>query len=96
MTAFVLTVDYMEADYDGVLVVCASDYGETTVATTGSKAAAYQAFNRYYQGICGEQIPRHFAISEALIRRNPRGKARNGQRRPSGSRILGCSPWGTS
>ncbi|MEU9267186.1 hypothetical protein AB0E04_17280 [Streptomyces sp. NPDC048251] len=55
MTAFVLTVDYMEADYDGILVVCASDYGETTVATTGSKAAAYQAFNRYYQNICGEQ-----------------------------------------
>ncbi|GHB82375.1 hypothetical protein GCM10010306_091200 [Streptomyces umbrinus] len=57
MTACVPTVDYMEADYDGVLVlvVCASDYGETTVATTGSKAAAYRAFNRYYQDIRGEQ-----------------------------------------
>ncbi|MFF5019036.1 hypothetical protein [Streptomyces sp. NPDC001165] len=36
-------------------------------------------------------IPRQFAISEALIRRNPRAEVRNGQPGTSGSRIPGCS-----
>ncbi len=50
----------------------------------------------YTAAHCPMLIPRQFAISEALIRRNSRGRARNGQPRPSGSRIPGCSPWGTS
>lgn len=43
---------------------------------------------------CPMLIPRQFAISEALIRRNPRAGVRNGQPRTSGSRIPGCYPSG--
>lgn len=50
----------------------------------------------YTAAHCPMLILRRFAISEALIRRNPRGEARNGQLRTSGSRIPGCSPWSTS
>lgn len=56
----------------------------------------HQVCAAYALQVCPVLIPRRFAISEALIRRNPRAAVRNSQPGTSGSRIPGCSSWSTS